>query len=126
MAKVKYAPGQHPNSRKNLKPIQKGETRNPNGRPRNELSLTNCARQKLSEPCPYAAGKTWLEYLVDRWLAHAVDNPAYFKELMERLEGKVVQPIGGENGQPVKVEIIVDNESARNLTKSILKGERTE
>ena len=45
-----------------------GNTGNPNGRPRNELTLTNLAREKLGEECPFSPGKTWAQYLVDRWL----------------------------------------------------------
>jgi len=98
----------HPNSLANLekgKQFQKGNKLSP-GRPRNELSLTNLAREKLDEVCLYdPEGRTWKEYLVDRWLAHALDNVTYFRELTERLEGKILQPIGGEDGKPIKVEI---------------------
>lgn len=34
--------------------------------------------------------------------------------------------IGGEGGQPMKMEIIVETENAKKLTEEILKGERTE
>ena len=94
--KSKYAHGKHPNSLKNLERTKKGEVRNPKGRPTNRLSLTNIAREKLDEVCPYdPKGRTWKEYLVDRWLAHSLNNVTYFRELIERLEGKVVQPIEG-------------------------------
>jgi hypothetical protein len=106
---IKYPIGKHPNSLKNLKPCKKGETRNPHGRPVNRLCLTHLARQKLSESCPYAPGKTWDEYLVDRWLGQAAENATYFKELIERLEGKVLQPIGGEHGGPVILKVVYDN-----------------
>jgi len=96
MAEQKYAIGKHPNSLKNLNPPKKGEpSRNPNGRPTNRLSLTNLAREKLDQPCPHDPKKTWLEYLVDRWLDQATENATYFKELLDRLEGKVVQPVEG-------------------------------
>ncbi len=44
--KTTYAPGQHPNSLKNLEAgrIQPGEVRNPNGRPRKTLAWTECIR----------------------------------------------------------------------------------
>ena len=93
------------------------------GRPRNELSLTNLAREKLNEVCPYdPEGKTWKEYLVERWLAHSLDNVTYFRELTERLEGKILQPIGGENGEPIKYELTVKDAETKDLTERIIKG----
>ena len=93
------------------------------GRPRNELSLTNLVREKLDEICPYdSQGRTWREYLVDRWLAHSIDNFPYFRELTERLEGKVLQPIGGENGEPIKYELNVKDTETKDLTERIIKG----
>jgi len=53
-------------------------------------------------------------------------NPVLFKELLDRLEGKVVQPVGGAaGGEPVKVEITVSSEIARTLTEEITRGEGT-
>lgn len=89
--------GNNPNSRKNLKEIKPGEVRNPKGRARNELCFTSIAREMLPEICPYdPQGRTWAKYLVERWMAQSVKNPAYFHELIDRLEGKVVQPIEGQ------------------------------
>ena len=109
--------GIHPNSLANL------EKRKGQGRPRNELSLTNLAREKLDEVCPYdPEGRTWKEYLVDRWLAHSLVNVTYFRELTERLEGKILQPIGGENGKPIKYEISVKDGESRELTEQLFEG----
>lgn len=80
-----------------------GNNANPKGRPVLANCLTTRLREKLKDPCPYAPDKTWLEYLVDRWLAQSVENSGYFRELIERLEGKVVQPIGGEGGGPILI-----------------------
>ena len=110
--------GMHPNSRKNLKAGP--------GRPCNELSLTHLTREKLDEPCPYdSKGRTWLEYLVERWLAHALENATYFRELIERLEGKVVQAISGE-GEPLTFKIIVASEHDKENIERVMAGERTE
>ena len=106
--------GLHPNSLKNLKPGQ--------GRPRNELSITNCAREKLTEPCPYAPGQTWLEYLVDRWLGQAAQNPTYFKELIERLEGKIMQPLEAEIREVKDASDLTDEQLAVIAAKNILKN----
>jgi len=93
---MRYKRGEHPNSLRNLEKgkFKKGQITNPRGRPPNELSLTNLTREMLDQGCPYdKKGRTWKEYLVDRWLALSAENPSYFRELIERLEGKVTQPI---------------------------------
>jgi len=74
----------------------KGQSGNPNGRPKKMISLTSEMKAQLTEPCPYDPTKTWLQYLVTRWLGQAIDNAPYFRELIERLEGKVVQPVQAE------------------------------
>lgn len=93
----------------------KGKSGNPNGRPKKVISLTSEMKEQLTEVCPYdAKGRTWLQYLVDRWLAQASENATYFRELIERLEGKVVQPIGGEAGNPIEVKVIEINKNYGN------------
>lgn len=98
-----YKRGQHPNSLKNLEKgrFQKGEVSNPLGRPRKELCITDITREQLGEPCPKDPSKTWAKYLSDKWLDLACENVHAFKELMERLEGKVVFPIAAQ--EPVNV-----------------------
>jgi len=75
----------------------KGVSGNPNGRPKKIASLTSEMKEQLAKVCPYdQQGRTWLQYLVERWLAHSIQNAGYFRELIERLEGKVTQPIEAE------------------------------
>lgn len=95
----------HPNSLKNLRPAKKGEVRNPKGRPKNGLSITAEQRRMLPLPCPYALGKTWCQWLADRGMALAGENPTYYKELMDRLEGKLSQPTEGEVKTHVTIEV---------------------
>jgi len=125
----KYPPGKHPNQlaalRKYQQRWQKGQSGNPKGRAPKELTLTSLAREKLAESCPYAPDKTWAEYLVERWLGHAVENAVYFRELIERLEGKVLQPIGGEGGKDLIFNIVVSNEQTKDMVSKVLEGERT-
>lgn len=73
-----------------------GQSGNPKGRPRKVISLTSKVKEKLDGKCPYDPSKTWLDYLADQWLNQAAENPTYFKELIERLEGKITQPITAE------------------------------
>jgi hypothetical protein len=51
----------------------------------------------LPEPCPLdSEGRSWAEWLAERWLTLAGENAAYYRELMDRLEGKVVQSVMGQ------------------------------
>jgi len=59
----------------------------------------------LGEPCPYAEGKTWAEWLARRALELASENPAYFRELLERVEGKVPQAVNALIGKQEDVHI---------------------
>ena len=79
--------GMNANSQSNLKPGR--------GRPPNKLSITTQQRKLLDQPCPYAPQKTWCEYLAERGLAMSAENASYYKELMDRLKGKVVLPVEG-------------------------------
>jgi len=100
----------HPNSLANLRPVKKGDpSRNPKGRLLNRFCITPIQRKMMGEPCPYAPGKTWAEYIARRGLELACDNASYYKELLDRLEGKVLQPIGGEGGGPVILRVVYDN-----------------
>jgi len=108
MARKGIGKGNHPNSRAALKKhgFKPGQSGNPKGGPCKEHSITHKQREMLPLPCPYSKkGETWLEWLADRGMALAGENPAYYRELMDRLEGKVTQPIGGEDGGPIEVSI---------------------
>ena len=103
-----------------------GHAGNPNakGRPHKEFSLTNLTREMIPQVCPYdPKGRTWGEYLVDRWLALATENPSYFKELMERLEGKVGQLEAPLVHVGRTVNIFVIDEETKNLIARV--GDRT-
>jgi hypothetical protein len=94
-----YRKGNHPRSLENLErhKFQKGQSGNPRGRPPKELCITDITREQLGEPCSKDPSKTWAKYLSDKWLDLACENIQAFKELMERLEGKVVFPVRAEN-----------------------------
>ena len=100
---MQYKRGEHPNSLRNLEKgkFKKGEVSNPRGRPTRELCISDITRDQLGEPCPKDPSKTWAKYLSDKWLDLACENVQAFKELMERLEGKVVFPIAAQ--EPVNV-----------------------
>ena len=102
-----------------------GESGNPLGRPKKIVSLTSAIKEKLGKPCPYAPNQTWLEYIVDRWLTQATLNPTYFKELIERLEGKVVQPIDAEVREIKDVKELTDEQLAIIAAEGFLRDNAT-
>jgi hypothetical protein len=89
--------GMNGNSQKNLRP-------NKNGRPKNAHCITDIQRKMLPQPCPYKQGVTWAEYLAERGMAMASENATYYRELMDRLEGKVTQPIQGDGTITLRVK----------------------
>ena len=96
--KSKYSRGTHPNTQKALKEhgFKPGRSGNPNGRPTNELSITNVCRDMLPQVCPFdSEGRTWAQYIAYRMMAQSIQNVNCLRELLERLEGKVTQPIEG-------------------------------
>lgn len=103
--------GLSPNSQKNLLIGQKA-----NNHAKKKFSLTACAREKLDEKCPYKPTMTWREYLVDRWLALAGENASYFKELIDRLEGKTSEKILAETRQEIIYKIEWDDKTKNTFT----------
>jgi len=99
--------GKHPNSLKNLEIGQrmawnKGKSGNPNG-----YSLTGLVKKLLKEVPEIQIGgkrntRTWRELIVQAWLVGSYQgNATLFKELLERIEGKVALPITGSQGEPL-------------------------
>lgn len=111
--------GCHPNSRNNLKPFAKGLSGNPNGRPPKDVSLTSLLKKYLEEVPAIKVGdqantKTWRELIVQAWLVGAYKgNSTLFIELINRLEGKIVQPFGGEGGGAIPVRVIYERADSR-------------
>jgi hypothetical protein len=114
----------NPNSLKNLKPVQKGEVRNPKGRPRKEYCLTSMIKSELDKiPPGEKQGRTWMELIVLAILKSVLKgNPAVIKEVWERLEGKVSQPLehNVEGSKPLKIEVV--SKEAKELTQELIKG----
>ena len=121
-----YKRGTNPNSLANLEKgkFKKGQVANPKGRPPKELSLTNIAWEELDKVCPYdPEGRTWGQYLVARWLASSLENIGYFKELIERLEGRVLQPVQANIDRTLNIFVI--DEETKDLVERVGRGERT-
>jgi hypothetical protein len=94
-------------SLKNLSPAKKGEVRNPHGRPKSEHCIADLMRKEFTPEILIAKYKELLD---------CGDEQVEVKVLTmihERLEGKVVQPIGGIENKPLVITI----------TKTVEKGE---
>ena len=120
----------HPNSLANLEKgkFKKGQVTNPNGRPKKDYTITSVIKEMLNLPCdaaiPGADGvKTWRQ-LIARAIVYgaAKGNPQMIKELLDRTDGKVLQPIGGEDGEPIKYDITVKDGESKKLTEQLFKG----
>ena len=107
--KPKYARGKHPNSLKNLNFFQKGEIHNPNGRPTKEQSVTEAARVLLREgklsDLDHLDKKQELivRALAIKWLKRALANHNDLNALLDRMEGKVSQPVANEGEVVIRV-----------------------
>ena len=99
------------------KPFKKGEVHNPNGRPRKEACITTVLQSRMGEvPLVEINGKvntkTWAELIADSLLMNAYKgNAAAMHELMDRIEGKVAQPVTGADGGPISFTLNLDNAS---------------
>ena len=91
-----------------------GESGNKNGRPRKDCSITSAVKAELDSVPPVFEGKknklTWRQLIRDSWLQRAAkgDQGALFT-LLERIEGKVTQPIAGEGGKPILIKVVYDD-----------------
>jgi hypothetical protein len=102
----------------NLRPYQwkkGGPSPNPGGRPR-KAPISEAYAQHVGKPLPddirsklrLPKGATWADAIALGQLRSAVkgSTPAA-REIADRIEGRVTQPIGGEDGGPVEVQWVV-------------------
>jgi len=101
--------GTHPNSLANLKPQKPGEEgHNKNGRPKKPI--TKAMLKMLDQVASVQiAGKPndkrWAELIAASILMNAYKgNGTALRELLDRVEGKVAQPITGNDGGPIEVD----------------------
>jgi hypothetical protein len=85
-------------SRKNLKPFSSKRQPKKNGRPKGSLSLTNEIKKVLAGLDP-ASRKPIVELLAIAATKQAMNgNSVYFREIIERIDGKVPDKIEDEHG----------------------------
>lgn len=98
-------------SKKNLKMFSSKNQPKKNGRPKGSLSLTNEIK-KILAGVDEASKKTILELLAIAAAKQAMKgNSAYFKEIIERLDGKVTDKIEltGKDSGPVEWRITYED-----------------
>jgi len=98
-------------SKKNLKMFSSKNQPKKNGRPKGPLSLTKEIKKVLETVYP-ASKKPIHEPLVTAAIKHAMKgNAAYFKEIVERVDGKVTDKTEhtGKDSEPVKFRVIYEN-----------------
>ncbi len=97
-------------SNANLKPYVPGQSGNPGGMVKGN-SITARLRKILDSEYK-GSGRTVAEEIVNTIVKEVLNstgkygfNTALFKEILDRTEGKVKLPIGGE-GEPIRIEFI--------------------
>ena len=104
-----------------------GSSANPKGRPPRDCCLSDAMYALLSGD-PEAVIKKWQKHgtltgaqrASIAWYkkVNAADMTA-LKEALERVEGKVAQPIAGANGEPIALNIVVNSQAAKGTLDSI-------
>lgn len=101
--------GMSQKSQNNLHPRLKG-----NNHAKKDYSITRIIKEMLDQPAVERwlevedKGKelTWRQAIAQRILIEAAKgNAKVTSELLDRLEGKVTQPIGGDKDNPLQIEI---------------------
>ncbi len=84
----------------------KGVSGNPRGRPRKDLCITSLLKEELDKiPLGEKHNRTWRQLLVLAWLTGAMKNAVLLKELLDRVDGKVAQPleVSGKGGKDLSI-----------------------
>lgn len=105
-----------------------------NNHAKKDYSITCILKEMANDPAP----ERWLEvedkgkgYTLRQatarriWIEAVRGNAKIIGELMDRTDGKVTQPIGGEGGGPVITKILVTSEQDKENVERVTKGERT-
>ena len=104
-------------SNKNLKPWPLGTSGNPKGSPKKAQSITMAIREELEKIGPNGRTKAQMiaEGMVEASLypVSASGSPKVLSEVLERTEGKVTQPIGGDSDQPIIIKVVYEEDATK-------------
>lgn len=87
--------------------FKKGQSGNPNGRPKDTFSLVGMIKHKLKE-VPEGEKETYADLLVKKYIHKALveGNDKILRDLVDRVDGKAIQRLAGEDGP---LEFLVRN-----------------
>lgn len=94
---------------KNLRPpMKKGETLNPNGRPKGQRNYATIYREALIKLA--ALNDITPEAIEDDMIKMAVTkarkgDPIFYKDVMDRIHGKPAQTIRGDKDNPIELNV---------------------
>lgn len=100
---------------KNLIPFVKGKSGNPNGRPKGRKNFSTLyfeALEHLAKLNNTTADALELEMHANALKKARAGDFAFYRDTLDRLHGKPVQPLGGADGGP----LIIQFDSAFSLT----------
>jgi hypothetical protein len=94
--------------------FQKGESGNPNGRPKGTFSIVGMIKEKLQET-PEGQKETYAQLLVKKYMHKALveGDDKIIRDLVDRIDGKAVQKLTGDSSEPLTFVIKnrLDNKS---------------
>ena len=106
-------------SKKNLKMFTSEYQPQKNGRPKGSVSFTTELKKKLEKVDP-KSGKKFIKILVNAAIQHAIKgNAAYFKEIVERLDGLITDDIECREKEPAKIFLNMFNRKLTMIRKVI-------
>ncbi len=98
-------------SKKNLKMFSSKNQPKKKGRPKGSLSLTNAIKNVL-EGTDETSKKQIIDLVAIAATKQAIKgNASYFKEIIERIDGKVTDKteLTGKNGGPIELRVTYDD-----------------
>lgn len=95
----------HRRNTEGLRLWKPGQSGNPNGRPRKAECLTSLLKEEIEKMClSDKLKRTWKELLVIGTMRLAIaGNATALKEVWERMDGKVTQPLGVDGADSMEV-----------------------
>jgi hypothetical protein len=100
------------NKTRGLIPFQKGISGNPKGRPRKEVCITSWLKEFADKSITAPIDAKNLTYAqaaaLSAWKAAAKGELQEYNFIIERIEGRVPQPITGDSNQPFVLKVVYD------------------